>query len=109
MKSIPSLFRPESATLQSGKCGSAEFGGSRRVRGGTTPGDGKATDSRDTEETTIRRAAEFGEAIFRENPGKASRDRIIAEAVTAHGYSQMEVASFLHSPLFHNQPNPRNQ
>jgi hypothetical protein len=27
--------------------------------------------------------------------GKASRDRIIAKAVTDHGYSQMEVASFL--------------
>ena len=27
--------------------------------------------------------------------GKASRDRLIAEGVTAHGYSQMEVASFL--------------
>jgi REP-associated tyrosine transposase len=26
---------------------------------------------------------------------KASRDRLIAEAITAHGYSQMEVASFL--------------
>ena len=29
------------------------------------------------------------------SPGNVSRDRLIAEAVTAHGYSQMEVASFL--------------
>jgi transposase len=29
------------------------------------------------------------------SPGKASRDRLIAEAITAHGYSEMEVASFL--------------
>src|SRR4029077_8009787 len=29
------------------------------------------------------------------SPGKASRDLLIAEAVTAHGYSQMEVANFL--------------
>jgi putative transposase len=29
------------------------------------------------------------------SPGKASRNRLVAEAVTAHGYSQMEVASFL--------------
>ena len=28
--------------------------------------------------------------------GKVSRDRLIAEAVTAHGYSQKDVASFLH-------------
>ena len=27
--------------------------------------------------------------------GKASRDRLIAESVTAHGYGQMDVASFL--------------
>ncbi len=27
--------------------------------------------------------------------GKASRDRLVAEANTAHGYSEMEVASFL--------------
>jgi hypothetical protein len=36
------------------------------------------------------------ETLFsQKSPGKASRDRLIAEAVTAHGYSQMEVASFL--------------
>ena len=35
------------------------------------------------------------EKLFSHSPGKASRDRLIAEAVTAHGYSQMEVASFL--------------
>jgi hypothetical protein len=29
------------------------------------------------------------------SPGKTSRDHLIAEAVTARGYSQMEVASFL--------------
>ena len=33
--------------------------------------------------------------LSQRNRGKASRDRRIAEAVTAHGYSQMEVASFL--------------
>jgi hypothetical protein len=51
-----------------------------------------ATDSRDTEGSTVRRAADFGEGISKRNLGKAS---IIAEAITAHGYSQMEVASFL--------------
>jgi putative transposase len=36
------------------------------------------------------------EKLFsQKSPGKAFRDRLIAEAVTAHGYSQMEVASFL--------------
>jgi hypothetical protein len=29
------------------------------------------------------------------SPGKASRNRLVAEAITAHGYSEMEVASFL--------------
>ena len=58
-------------------------------------GDGKATDSRDTEGSTIRRATEFGETIFTEKTRQPSRDPLIAEAVTAHGYSQMEVASFL--------------
>jgi putative transposase len=28
-------------------------------------------------------------------PGKASRDRLVAEAITAHGYSEIEVTSFL--------------
>jgi hypothetical protein len=55
-----------------------------------TPGYRKATDSRDTEGSKVRRAAEFEEAIFTRSPGKASRDRLIAESVTAHGYSQME-------------------
>jgi len=59
------------------------------------PGDRKATDSRDTEGSKIRRAAEFGEAISQRSPGKVSRDRLIAEAITAHSYSQMEVANFL--------------
>jgi hypothetical protein len=64
--------------------------------GGTpAPSDRKATDSRDTEGSTIRRPAEFGEATLRGNRGKASRDRLIAEGVTAHGYSQMEVSSLL--------------
>jgi hypothetical protein len=36
-----------------------------------------------------------GEAILRRKPAKTSRDRLVAEAVTAHGYSQMEVGSFL--------------
>ena len=35
------------------------------------------------------------EKLFSHSPGKASRDQLIAGAVTAHGYSQMEVASFL--------------
>ena len=35
------------------------------------------------------------EKLFSHSPSKASRDRLITEAVTAHGYSQMEVASFL--------------
>jgi hypothetical protein len=43
----------------------------------------------------IRRAGEFGEAIVTEKPGRASRDQLIAKAVTAHGYSLLEVASFL--------------
>jgi hypothetical protein len=59
-----------------------------------TPGKRKTTDSRDTEGSTIRGAAEFGEAVFT-CPGKASRDRLIAEPVTAHNYGQIEVASFL--------------
>jgi transposase len=33
--------------------------------------------------------------LSQRNRGKASRDRRIAEAVTAHVYSQMEVARFL--------------
>jgi transposase len=36
------------------------------------------------------------EKLFsKRSPNKASRDRLIAEAITAHCYSQMEVASFL--------------
>ena len=37
---------------------------------------------------------DFG-CFQREAPGKASRDRLVAEAITAHGYSEIEVASFL--------------
>jgi hypothetical protein len=36
-----------------------------------------------TEKQQIRRATEFGEAIFNEKPGKTSRDRLVAEAWSA--------------------------
>jgi hypothetical protein len=68
---------------------------SKGFGGGPTPGDGEATDSRDTQGSAIHRAAEFEEAVFTRSAGKVSRDRLIAEAITAHGYSEMEVASFL--------------
>jgi hypothetical protein len=42
-------------------------------------------------------------------PRNVSRDRLIAEAVTAHIYSQMEVANLPEAPLFDDQPNPRSQ
>src|SRR5262245_41639198 len=34
--------------------------------------------------------AGLGQAIFTRSRGKATRDRLIAKAVTAHGYSQMD-------------------
>jgi hypothetical protein len=40
----------------------------------------------------IERAAEFGGAVFTR---EAMTKRLIAEAITAHGYSQIDVASFL--------------
>jgi hypothetical protein len=50
--------------------------GRRRVCGGTsTPGDREATDSRDTEGSTIREAGEFGEIVFTEEPWQS---RILA-------------------------------
>ena len=44
-------------------------------RGTTTPRDREATDSRDTEGSTIRRAGEFGEIVFTEEPWQS---RILA-------------------------------
>jgi hypothetical protein len=79
-----------------GRCESPEPVGRRRVCGGaTTRGDGEVTDSRDTEGSKVRRPAEFGETIFTEKPRQSIQDRLIADAITAHGYSQMDVASFL--------------
>jgi hypothetical protein len=43
------------------------------------------------------------------NPSKASRDRLIAEAVTAHGDSEMELASSPGPALFDDQTNPRSK
>jgi Helix-turn-helix len=59
-------------------------------------GDGKATDSREIPKGQRFVGRPSLEKLFSQrSPGKAFRDRVIAEAITAHGYSQTEVASFL--------------
>ena len=57
--------------------------------------EGKATDSRDTEGSKIRKTAEFGEAIFTEKHGQSIKGLAHRRNCYAHGYSQMEVARFL--------------
>jgi hypothetical protein len=51
-------------------------------------------DSATAKERQIWVSTKF-EKLFSQSLGKASRYRLITEAVTAHGYSQMEMASFL--------------
>ena len=60
---------------------------------------------RETEGQRFVRRPSLEKLISQSSRGKAFRDRLIAEAVTAHGYSQMEVASFAVPPLFDDQPN----
>jgi hypothetical protein len=75
---------PESATFQSGMILRSRVCWESKVSGGTpTPGNRKSTDSRDTQGSTIRGATEFGEAVLQRSPGKATKDRLIAEAITA--------------------------
>ena len=96
-KSIPSLFRPESATFQSGTmwkrraCWGVE-GFAERLRHLVT----ETQQIREMPKGQRLVARPSLEKLFSQRSrGKTSRDRLIAETVAAHGYSQIEVASCL--------------
>jgi hypothetical protein len=72
-------------------------------------GDGKARDSRDTEGSTIRRAAEFGEAIstgepWQKHPEIGSSPKLSRRTAIANRDGKLPKP-----PLFDDQPNSRSQ
>jgi hypothetical protein len=88
-RSLVVLMSPNEKSARSDRLESIGSG-----MGASTPSNRKPTNSRDTQGSTIRGAAEFGEAIITE-PRQSIQVPVHHEAITAHGYSQMQVASFL--------------